>query len=61
MSYTTVAKPTGNTYTTPPRDVVEYPQYGTAIYGVSLYGKQDTYSRATKPTGSTYTTVAKPT
>lgn len=60
-AYTEVPKPTGTPYTVAPIDIIEYPQYGTAIYGTSKYGKQDTYTSVNKPTGTPYTTVAKPT
>lgn len=49
MSYTVVPKPTDSTYTLNPRDSVEYPQYGYALYGIGKYGRQDTYSRVGKP------------
>jgi len=50
--YTLVTKPTDSTYSSVPRDIVEYPQYGTAIYGTSEYGRQDTYTDVAKPTFS---------
>jgi hypothetical protein len=59
-AYTNVAKPTGANYTRTSKSI-DYPQYGTAIYGVSKYGIQNNYTGVSKPTGSTYTNVNKPT
>lgn len=60
MAYTKVAKPTSTTYTKQARSI-NYPQYGTAIYGTSKYGATNTYTSVSKPTGTTYTKVTKPT
>jgi hypothetical protein len=60
MSYTNVPKPTGATYTKASKSI-DYPQYGTAIYGTSKYGIQNNYTMTSKPTGAVYTKVTKPT
>lgn len=60
MPYTNVAKPTDSTYTKQTKSV-DFPQYGTAIYGTSKYGIQNNYTSTSKPTGAVYTKVNKPT
>lgn len=60
-AYTNVAKPTDATYSKSARSLLDYPQYGTAIYGTSKYGIQNNYTGVTKPSDSTYTKVSKPT
>lgn len=59
--YTNVPKPTGTPYTNIPRSVTDYPQYGTAIYGISRYGVNNQYTTVGKPTGTPYTNINKPT
>ena len=57
MSYTKINKPTGTTYTKQSRSV-NYPQYGTAIYGTSKYGIVNNYTSVSKPTtGQTWATM----
>lgn len=60
MAYTNITKPVLTTYTAVKRDVVNYPQYGTAVYGTSKYGITNTYSSVNKPVTTTYTQIAKP-
>jgi hypothetical protein len=61
MSYTQVNKPASTTYSGVSRDIVNYPQYGVAIYGTSKYGRQSPYTSSAKPVSTTYSQVAKPT
>lgn len=60
-AYTNVPKPTGANYTNVSKSVADYPQYGSAIYGISHYGVTDEYTRTAKPTGTPYINVPKPT
>lgn len=37
-------------YTRVPINTVEYPQYGSAVYGVATYGVTNEYTEVPKPT-----------
>lgn len=55
-----IAKPNTRNWTNLSKDVTNLALYGSAIYGVSKYGRVNAYTNVPKPTGSSWTNIAKP-
>lgn len=60
MAYTKILKPTTTNYSKVSKDLVNFPQYGIAVYGTSKYGQGSPYTTISRPVGTTYTNIAKP-
>lgn len=55
MPYINIPKPTGSNYSKVSKSLTDYPQYGSAIYGLSKYGITNDYTNIPKPTGASTT------
>lgn len=60
MAWTNIHKPNSRNYTKVGRNTTNYPQYGSAIYGVSKYGITDVNVRVPKPTIRNWVNIPKP-
>jgi hypothetical protein len=60
MTWQNVSKPNSSNYTKVGKNPINYPQYGSAIYGQSKYGITDANVKIAKPSLRNWVNIPKP-